>query len=115
MRFRYAPPSTHGSKDQLSPGRHSPPPAPSNLTGSTGGGQGGVEADTDSVIRGLCVAGSASSGSSVSVPTFEFTEDCAVSDFTLEYNEDCGDFTLEYTEAGEENDPSLERGGGVAG
>ena len=91
-----------------------PPPDPSSLAGSNGGGHGRAEADTDSVIRGLCLAGSVSPESGVSVLTFEQTEDCGVSDFTLVYKEDCGvrDFTLEYTEEGEEDDLSRERGGG---
>ena len=77
------------------------PPAPSNLTSSTSSGHGGVEADTNSAIRGLRLAGSASSEAGVIVLTFEYTEDCGVSDFTLEY-----------TEEGEENDPPHEREGG---
>ena len=47
------------------------PPARSSLGGSTGGGHGWVEADTDLVIRGLCLAGSALPQSGVRVLTFE--------------------------------------------
>ena len=46
-------------------------PAPSSRAGSTGGGQGWVEADTDPVIQGLCLAGSISPESGVRVLTFE--------------------------------------------